>query len=190
MKYLFQVLSNYHNVCKIYKEFYVMLNTLLKVKENMKRIAPKKERKPKEKKEKKEVERRKEKEVPAVAKLSIMDKEEAANAQPTDDETQQNNNNNTNKAGKEVPSRTYANNEPDFESLSSKRTSINDQAPTIRIELNQKHRNSYMNPTNTYVQINSVLTRNNSDEEDQPIYQDTAVNEELDKVMNEFYNQV
>ena len=70
INYLFNlVLSNYHNVSKIYKDFYIILNTLMKVKENMKRIAPKKDRKPKEKKEKKEIERRKDKEIPTVAKL-------------------------------------------------------------------------------------------------------------------------
>ena len=185
INYLFNlVLSNYHNVSKIYKDFYIMLNTLMKVKENMKRIAPKKDRKPKEKKEKKEIERRKDKEIPTVAKLSIMDKEEGLNAQSTDDEELLD----INKVKKEMLSKTY--NEPDFESLSSKRTSINDQAPTIRVELNEKQRNSYMNPTNTYVQINSVLTGSNSEDEDQPLYQDTEVNDELDKVMNEFYNQV
>jgi len=162
----------------------VLLNQLLKIRENLKRNQPKKERRIKEKVKEKRVKQQKLEEIPLTTKLSIQ---VISNSQ--DEFNKSTIFNHTDQINKEI----YKGNKnevTDYESIdSSKRTSI-DQGPTIRVELAEK---SYINPTNTYVQLQSVLTSNSrsdkSRNDDDSQEANNLFNEnELDKVMDEFYS--
>lgn len=169
----------------MYKDYFILLTQLLKVRENIKRNQPKKERRVKEIKEK----RVKEREIP-LTKLSIQEKdtkiletiEDYQQDKPIDPEQ---------KPGTKMY---YLDNENEFESVnSSKRTSINDQGlPLIRVEIGEK---SYINPTNTYVQLQSVMTSNSrsdksrsENDEAERLNEETDATNELNKVMDEFYS--
>ena len=171
---------------KFYKDFFIMINTLLKIRETLKRSQPKREKKVKEKKPK-NLERVKAEHPPV--KLSITENKDYNQenvAKQIENTTKQ-----TRQATKpeEIPKSIprIAENEIDFESLAdtSKRTSI-DHGPMIRVVLNEKN---YVNPANTYVP-SSVVTSNNSeiDEVDTLYHDNNHLNNGLDKVMDEFYS--
>lgn len=172
---------------KFYKDFFIMINTLLKIRETLKRNTPKREKKVKEKKPK-ALERIRAEHPPV--KLSINTNTES------NKELFTNSNENEPKLPRQItkpddlpkPIPRIPENEIDFnESLadSSKRTSL-DQGPMIRVVLNEKH---YVNPANTYVP-SSVVTSNNSeiDEADTLYNENNHLNNGLDKVMDEFYS--
>ncbi len=164
-----------------------MLTQLLKIRENLKRNQPKKERRVKEKVKERRVKQQQLEEVPKTTKLSIQVANNKNDREEFDqtvvgysDEAVINKN-----RGYDVEEYN-----DDYESLgSSKRTSI-EEGPTIRVELAEK---SYVNPTNTYVQLQSVLTSNSRSEKwrgaDESDEAERLFHEnELDKVMDEFYS--
>ena len=162
-------------VNKSYKDYYILLTTLIKIKDNLRTTAPRKEKKKKLPKIEEKREKSKKKFSTALSEKELETPFETTEPEikpkaPPATQT-------------EPISKQILLNEATYESsFSSAKTSLN--GALIKVEFNDK-KDLYINPSNTLVLTNSKVSSSSDADGFVQIYHE---DNEFDKVLDDFYN--
>jgi hypothetical protein len=182
-------MNNYQVVNKSYRDYYILLNTLIKIKDNLKNTAPKRERRNKEEKVIKRIEKTKEQLVLEQnfvnESLSIKENQIMAGFDTINLITQ------TSISKVDSLAKALYRKES-VSSTSSSQKSTYIQNPLIKVEFSEK-KDKYINPNNTMILTKSKNSKISDDSENDEFVQlyhedELEKNNEFDKVLDEFYS--
>ena len=166
-------------VNKSYKDYYILLTTLIKIKDNLRTTAPRKEKKKKLPKIEEKREKSKKKFSTALSEKELetpfenTEPELKPKVPPPPPVTQ----------NESLSNKQILLNEATYESsFSSAKTSLN--GALIKVEFNDK-KDLYINPSNTLVLTNSKVSSSSDADTFVQIYHE---DNEFDKVLDDFYN--